>query len=310
MIPGILIRGEFMDLNEIEYFLALAVFGNISRAAEHLYISQSALSQFLTKSEKKLGVKLFDRDHTGLTLTDAGHTYYDAAVRIEEIRRSALQSIDYHKRINHGVIRFGINGYRSVNQIANLMPALNENFPELEIEMKQGSVAELCKELDEHTVDYSFFAIGDVSSKYPHILTSEDELILVVSDPEKESDEITTPRVHEEPVDIRDFQDYGFIMYNGATEVGTLTNKYFNDIGFFPTVLAYVDDFLLAKEVLNRFRSAYIISRNYIERLNNCDIYRLKDAPMYKLGMVYRDNPHNLKFHKWLLDYISGGNNK
>ena len=298
-----------MDLNEIEYFLALAMFGNISRAAEHLYISQSALSQFLTKSEKKLGVKLFDRDHTGLTLTDAGHTYYDAAVRIEEIRRMALQSIDYHKRINHGVIRFGINGYLSVSSIANMMAALKENFPELEIEMKQGSVAKLCQGLDERTVDYAFFAIGDASGKYPHIVTSEEELILVVSDPEKESGEIAPPRVHEEPVDIRDFHDYGFIMYNGTTEVGSLTDKYFNDIGFFPTVLAYVDDFLLAKEVLDRFRSAYIISRNYIERLNNCDVYRLKDAPTYKLGVAYRDNPHNLKIHKWMLDYYSSGGN-
>jgi len=300
-------RGEFMDLNEIEYFLALAVFGNISRAAEHLYISQSALSQFLTKSEKKLGVKLFDRDHTGLTLTDAGHTYYDAAVRIEEIRKKALQSIDYHKRINHGVIRFGINGYRSVRNIANIMPHLKENFPELEIEMKQGSVAELCKEIDERTVDYAFIAIGDVSSKYPHMVNTEDELILVISDPEKEGNEITPPRIHEEPVDIRDFQDYGFIMYTGTTEMGSLTDKYFNDIGFFPTVLADVDDFLLAKEVLQQFRSAYIISRNYVERLNNCDVYRLKDAPTYKLGTVYRDNPHNLKFHKWLLEFLENG---
>ena len=296
-----------MDLNEIEYFLALAVFGNISRAAEHLYISQSALSQFLTKSEKKLGVKLFERDHTGLTLTDAGHTFYEAAIRIEEIRKSALQSIDYHKRIDHGVIRFGINGYRSVATIANMMPGLKENFPEMEIAMRQGSVTELCKELDERTIDYAFIAIGDVSGRYPHIVNTEDELILVISDPEKEDGEITPARIHEQPVDIADFQDYGFIMYPSTTEAGSLTYKYFNDKGFFPKVLAYVDDFLQAKEILNRFRSAYIISRKYAERLDNCDIYRLKDAPIYKLGTVYLENPHNLKFHKWLMEYLENG---
>ena len=296
-----------MDLNEIEYFLALAMFGNISRAAEHLYISQSALSQFLTKSEKKLGVKLFDRDHTGLTLTDAGHTYYDAAVRIEEIRKAALQSIDYHKRADHGVVRIGINGYRSVNNLANMMAALRENFPELEIEMRQGSVAKLCKELDERTVDYAFIAIGDVSSRYPHMVNTEDELILVVSNPENEGDEETPARMHEEPVDIADFQDYGFIMYPSTTEAGSLTDKYFNDKGFFPTVLAYVDDFLLAKEILGKFRSAYIISSQYVERLTNCDVYRLKDAPIYKLGTVYQDNPHNLRFHKWLMEYLENG---
>ena len=227
--------------------------------------------------------------------------------RIEEIRKSALQSIDYHKRADHGVVRFGINGYRSVRTIANLMPALKENFPEMEIEMKQGNVAELCKALDERTVDYAFIAIGDVAGRYPHVVNTEDELILVISDPEKEGDVGTPVRIHEDPVDITDFQDYGFIMYPSNTEVGSLTDKYFNSKGFFPTVLAYVDDFLLAKEVLNQFRSAYIISRKYVERLTNCDIYRLNDAPVYKLGTVYLENPHNLKFHKWLMEYLEKG---
>lgn len=96
-----------MELNEIEYFLALASCGNISKAAEQLYMSQSALSQFLTKTEGRLGTKLFHRNRSGLTLTDAGQIYFEAASRINEIQTQALQSIDYQTRTVQGTLRLG-----------------------------------------------------------------------------------------------------------------------------------------------------------------------------------------------------------
>ena len=53
------------------YFLEIARAKNLSRAAERLYVSQSALSQFLAREEAELGVKLFLRRHNTLLLTPA-----------------------------------------------------------------------------------------------------------------------------------------------------------------------------------------------------------------------------------------------
>ncbi|WP_418710149.1 LysR family transcriptional regulator, partial [Allofournierella sp.] len=55
-----------MDMKYFLYFLEIARAKNLSRAAERLYVSQSALSQFLAREEAELGVKLFLRRHNTL----------------------------------------------------------------------------------------------------------------------------------------------------------------------------------------------------------------------------------------------------
>ena len=50
----------FMDLRQIEYIIAIEQEESISKAAEKLFITQSALNQQLLKLEKELGMPLFE----------------------------------------------------------------------------------------------------------------------------------------------------------------------------------------------------------------------------------------------------------
>ena len=64
-----------MEYRELKYLLTLAQTRNMTRAAEQLYISQSALSHYLKCVEEDLGARLFDRSTTPMTLTYAGKCY-------------------------------------------------------------------------------------------------------------------------------------------------------------------------------------------------------------------------------------------
>ena len=61
-----------MEYHNFDYFLTIVETGNITRAAEKHYISQPSMTQYLNKLEKRLGIKLFDRSSTPLSLTKAG----------------------------------------------------------------------------------------------------------------------------------------------------------------------------------------------------------------------------------------------
>lgn len=64
------------SFRQLEYILKIAEENNITRAAEKLYISQSALNQKLLKLERELGCQLFSRSRTDWHLTRAGEIYY------------------------------------------------------------------------------------------------------------------------------------------------------------------------------------------------------------------------------------------
>ena len=65
-----------MDLMSLKYFQFVAMYRNFSKAAEHFYIGQSALSRQIANLEKELGVQLFVRDTRNVNLTDAGTVLY------------------------------------------------------------------------------------------------------------------------------------------------------------------------------------------------------------------------------------------
>lgn len=61
-----------MELRQLEYIVAIADQGNITKAAESLFITQSGLNQQLIKLEQELGIQLFYRDKHHLQMTAAG----------------------------------------------------------------------------------------------------------------------------------------------------------------------------------------------------------------------------------------------
>src|SRR5215471_10162165 len=61
-----------VDTRLLRYFAAVAAEGNLTRAAERLFVSQPALTKQIKQLESQLGVQLFTRSRTGMTLTAAG----------------------------------------------------------------------------------------------------------------------------------------------------------------------------------------------------------------------------------------------
>ena len=80
-----------MDIREYSYILKIAECGNLTRAAEELYIAQSALSMYIRNLEQHLGIKLYHKVGRQLVFTPEGERYLYYAKQITAIDRSVKQ---------------------------------------------------------------------------------------------------------------------------------------------------------------------------------------------------------------------------
>lgn len=90
-----------MNLKEIEYIVKISEERNVTRAAEKLFITPSALNQQLLHLERDIGTPLFNRSRTGWTPTEAGEVYLETAREMLRMKREAyhrLQDIAAVKR--------------------------------------------------------------------------------------------------------------------------------------------------------------------------------------------------------------------
>ena len=85
-----------MLFGQVQAFIEVARTGNVSRAAEALYVTQPALTARIQALEKELGEALFVRTGRGVRLTDAGRVFLpnaERAVQAVEDGRQALSDL-------------------------------------------------------------------------------------------------------------------------------------------------------------------------------------------------------------------------
>ena len=75
-----------MNFKILEYIVAIAETGNVTKAAERLFISQSGLNQQLIKLEAELGTPLFHRSKKEMRPTHAGLIYIENAALVKSDR--------------------------------------------------------------------------------------------------------------------------------------------------------------------------------------------------------------------------------
>lgn len=140
-----------LNYHHLRYFRAVAHEGNLTRAAEKLFVSQSAVSVQIRKLERALGHDLFDRVGRDLILTEAGRIALDHADEIFSVGRQLVDILNERGR-ERVVLRIGSQATLSRNfQLRFLEPLFSR--PDVEIVARSGTFAELISQLEAHQLD-------------------------------------------------------------------------------------------------------------------------------------------------------------
>lgn len=139
------------NYSHLRYFWAVAHEANLTRAAEHLNLSPSALSTQIRKLEERLGHDLFERRGRGLHLTEAGRIALDHADAIFAIGEELVGTLKGVAR-RRQALRVGALATLSRNfQIGFLRPLLGR--PDVEVIVHSGGAGELLQALQALQLD-------------------------------------------------------------------------------------------------------------------------------------------------------------
>ncbi|MEZ5174285.1 MAG: LysR substrate-binding domain-containing protein [Bacteroidia bacterium] len=124
-----------MNLQQLEYIIALDTYKNFTRAAEACFITQATLSTMVKRLEEELGVVLFDRKSSPLVTTDCGQEIIkEARVILSRIDALKQLALDVKGHIS-GRLRLGIIPTISGNLVHRIIPSISANYPDLDIEL-------------------------------------------------------------------------------------------------------------------------------------------------------------------------------
>ncbi|WP_281709186.1 LysR family transcriptional regulator [Phaeobacter italicus] len=232
-----------LNYHHLRYFWAVAHDGNLTRTAQRLNLSQSALSVQIKQLEERLGHPLFDRRGRQLHLTEAGRITLDHADAIFATGQELIATLQETGR-SRQALRVGALATLSRNfQIGFLRPMLART--DVEVIVRSGSPTELLEGLATLNLDLVLMNREPPNDSLTPYETHQiaDQAVSIVGSPDRFDPE--------QP--IRNLiEDHPFVLPTTDTTMRTAFDAMASRLSVVPQVVAEVDDMammrLLARE--------------------------------------------------------------
>lgn len=235
-----------MDLRQIQYIVAIAEENNITRAAEKLYITQSALNQQLLKLEKELGVSLFHRSRTDWHPTEAGEIYLQAAREILLIKKDTYHKIHDLAKIQQGELSVGFTPGRGISMFSHVYPKFHHMHANIQVTPRELSVQKQQELLISGDLDLGFVTLIPSQQKpsLNYIPLSSEEILAAVParypmPPESRCSD-NTDRISGRSfpsVNLYALREEPFVLTYKESTLREITDHIFETAGFKPHVL-------------------------------------------------------------------------
>ncbi len=260
---------QAVEIAQVEGFLAVATFGSFRRAAESLNLTQPAVSARIKGLETSLGVRLFERGRSGLTLSRAGRQFRPYAEQVLQAAALARLAVQDHSAKSATELHLAavlplctyllpqaLMRFRAIHP--NVMITVRSGHPREILEMVLHGDAEIGIARSLHHPDVDTISLG------------EDSLILVAPS--------GSPMTPTRPVRLADVADQPFIFFDRGSSDWTLSHGLFRRAGLIPNITLEVETIELAARMVE-----YGMGLALLPRLSVADELRRKKLVMIRV---------------------------
>ncbi len=266
---------------------------NITKTAQHLFISQPALTNRLRQIEEEFKVTIVHRGRRGVHFTPQGEYLANCAddilLKLRKTRENVLNMSDTVS----GVLRIGTSRYIAKYKLPHILRAFSSLYPEVSYKLITGWSRDIHHYVYNEEVHVGFFR-GDYLWQDAKHLLFEDELCITSKNPFKLEDLPKLPR----------------IFYQTDNLYKTIIDNWWNEnFSLPPSMSMEVDQLDTCKEmVVNGFGYAIIPSSilNGIDNLYKIGITKKNGEPiLQRAWMVYHQESTEINVVKAFVEFVS-----
>jgi DNA-binding transcriptional LysR family regulator len=167
-----------MELRHLKYFIAIAEELHFGRAAERLYIAQSALSQQILGLEAELGIQLLERTKRRVRLTVAGQAFWEEARDILGRVEQAVQRSQRIARGEMGLLRIGFTILALHSVLPQILATFRDRHSQVQLLLSEMSTQTQLNALQAKQIDVGFLH-PPIEAKHLNLLTIKTEKMMV-----------------------------------------------------------------------------------------------------------------------------------
>ena len=168
-----------MELRQLRYFIAIAKHGSFSKAAEQVFVAQSALSHQLAQLEAELGTRLLHRSRRGVELTESGRIFLAHATGILRQVDDAKASVRNMDADPSGKVVFGVPHSASNALALPLLQAVREHLPKVELELSEELTGNLIHQLRSGRINLAVLFDDGALNEFAHEYLLDERLALI-----------------------------------------------------------------------------------------------------------------------------------
>ncbi|PWU01526.1 MAG: LysR family transcriptional regulator [Bacteroidetes bacterium] len=208
-----------MEIRHLKMIKEVARQGNLTRAAEFLYLSQSALSHQLREVEEYFKAQIFIRQKKQMLLTDAGRLILESSEKILSELEQTRSRVQLITEKDAGEIRISTECYTSYHWLSSFLSEFKTQFPKVEINIVPDATYNSIQCLLDNKIDIGIVE-DNLNPKLNYVRLFGDEFMAIVPPEHSWSNfKWIAPEL---------FYDQNYVMYNIPNEVSTVYNLLFS----------------------------------------------------------------------------------
>lgn len=149
-----------LDLGKLRTFVTVVEAGSFVHAADQLNLSQPAVSRNVQILERQFGVRLLDRDRTGVRVTAVGEHVLARAIDLLSNARSLEETLSAASRGLEGTVRFGIGPFTATALLPHVLAHHATTDSHLELKVTTGSSEAMTQQLLNDEIEF-FIGVQD-----------------------------------------------------------------------------------------------------------------------------------------------------